>query len=83
MGVYKCPVCDGRGMVPYMFYNKTNLGPIFADVTCRSCSGKGIVFDTIEYKQKSEPKTNEFGYYTYGDYLREQVIKNEINNNQK
>jgi hypothetical protein len=46
---FKCPVCEGRGIVPGGFYN--SLGNTwFADTiseTCRSCNGKGIIWGYI------------------------------------
>lgn len=47
MGVYKCPVCEGCGTVPANFYYNYNSGTAVntAPVTCKSCGGKGIVFD--------------------------------------
>ena len=47
--VSKCPVCDGKGRVPYGFYVMGNYVP--PDSTsrsewgevCRSCYGKGII----------------------------------------
>lgn len=52
MGVYICPVCSGKGLVMSDFYeHKDPYG--FASTamptltqTCRSCGGRGIVFDT-------------------------------------
>ena len=48
MGVYKCPVCEGRGFVSRDFYisqNSYGTTNSTATETCRSCGGKGIVFD--------------------------------------
>lgn len=47
MGVYKCPVCEGKGQVPAGFYY-TNAAPTVINTSpelCKSCGGKGIVFD--------------------------------------
>ena len=48
MSVYKCPVCNGTGLVPVGFYNpdpyysgSTNAAP----EKCKSCNGTGIVSD--------------------------------------
>ena len=47
MKPYKCPVCEGRGMVPGGFYdilpNNTTLS-YPAPVSCRSCGGTGILW---------------------------------------
>lgn len=45
---HRCPVCDGRGLVPVGFYlmvggmggGTTSTGP----ETCRSCTGNGIIW---------------------------------------
>lgn len=54
MGVYKCPVCEGRGFVADGFYNissnlyqSTSTNPT---VICRTCGGKGIVFDAAMFQ---------------------------------
>lgn len=43
---YKCPVCEGHGIVPGGFYN--SVGPICVSTStteiCRACSGSGLVF---------------------------------------
>ena len=45
---HKCPVCDGRGLVPDWFYltqpGGTPTSSGVGDVTCRSCNGSGIVW---------------------------------------
>lgn len=77
MGVYKCPICEGRGTVDASFYLRSNESNVALHshnaVTCKSCGGKGIVFDEINYSPKSTTRLdkNYLGYYTYGDYLRE------------
>ena len=43
---YKCPVCDGRGVVPAGFYS---CYPEYTcsdanNVPCRACKGKGIIW---------------------------------------
>ena len=50
MSVYKCPICGGRGFVPCGFYSsQTYDGSSITNSTstevCRSCHGRGIVFD--------------------------------------
>ena len=44
-----CPVCEGRGIVPAGFYAVPKQQPSYTSTssgpeTCRSCSGKGIVY---------------------------------------
>ena len=44
---YRCPVCDGSGIVPNGFYNQTSGQWSTTDATpdvCRSCNGTGIVW---------------------------------------
>lgn len=50
MSVYKCPVCGGRGFVPCGFYSSQKYdGSSITNSTstevCRSCHGRGIIFD--------------------------------------
>ena len=56
MSVHKCPVCEGKGQVPAGFYY-LNTSPSVINTspeTCRSCGGKGIIF--------------EYGYSDFNDY---------------
>ena len=45
---YRCPVCEGRGIVAMGFYMATGatwgVGTIFGPEQCRSCGGGGIVW---------------------------------------
>lgn len=60
MGVYKCPVCGGRGFVGNNFYSNYNELTAPFNETCRSCGGKGIVFDMIDLYN-----INDFDATTY------------------
>jgi len=44
---YRCPVCNGNGLVPIGFYNTTpeywTSSNASTTETCRSCLGKGYV----------------------------------------
>lgn len=40
---HKCPVCEGRGIVPCDFYTGPTYGVSMDPVECRSCTGKGYV----------------------------------------
>lgn len=47
---HKCPVCEGRGMVPSTFYQSTAADGTGATSslgteTCRTCGGTGIVWE--------------------------------------
>jgi len=49
MKPYKCPICDGRGIVPAGFYQVTFHGYGFTSTSssheiCRSCGGSGIIW---------------------------------------
>lgn len=52
MKPYKCPICEGRGIVPGGFYNTTVSGgySVSTNTTeqCRSCMGSGIMWGTEE-----------------------------------
>lgn len=46
---HRCPVCEGRGLVPFGFYS-TNPWCIHTSAstipeTCRTCNGRGIVWE--------------------------------------
>lgn len=48
---HKCPVCDGRGNVPFGFYEAgwtghytTGTKPIPVE-DCRTCNGKGVLWE--------------------------------------
>lgn len=40
---YKCPVCEGRGVVDCNFYDRLGSGITTGNVLCRSCIN-GIIF---------------------------------------
>jgi hypothetical protein len=40
---HKCPVCEGRGIVPPFFYNISGAGSSCCEETCRSCKGLGYI----------------------------------------
>lgn len=46
MKPYKCPVCEGRGIVPGGFY--ASIGPYSTSTSvtepCRACEGTGIIW---------------------------------------
>ena len=61
MSVYTCPVCNGRGFVPCGFYlSQTYDGSSVTDSTstevCKSCNGRGIVFDEFGTASKSNSR---------------------------
>lgn len=70
MGVYKCPVCEGRGFVSRDFYiSQHSYGTTnsTATETCRTCGGKGIVFDAEMFSGNVYPQHHQGdpGYMTF------------------
>ena len=70
MGVYKCPVCEGRGFVSRDFYiSQHSYGTTnsTATETCRACGGKGIVFDAEMFSGNVYPQHHQcdLGYMTF------------------
>lgn len=46
-GPHRCPICDGRGLMPLSFYSVTLDSSATTNnylVSCRSCNGQGIVW---------------------------------------
>jgi hypothetical protein len=46
---HRCPVCEGRGIVPHGFYvspsnQQTYLSSSAAPEVCKSCAGTGVIF---------------------------------------
>ena len=41
--VERCPVCEGKGLVPHDFYNKSCIVQVYPEVSCRSCKGAGYI----------------------------------------
>lgn len=41
----KCPVCVGRGNVPYNFYENKDIDLKIINEKCKTCDGTGIVWD--------------------------------------
>lgn len=69
MGVYKCPVCEGRGTVASNFYSNYNSGTAVNTfpVTCKSCGGRGIVFDAEMFPRNfyNQQHQGDPGYMTF------------------
>lgn len=40
---WRCPICAGTGTVEHDFYTKLGYGTSTERVTCKACSGRGIV----------------------------------------
>lgn len=66
MGVYKCPVCEGKGQVIAGFYSDSAVTKASNTCTevCRSCKGKGIVFDSEAFNEVDQHSTS----YVQHDY---------------
>ena len=41
---HRCPVCEGRGSLPENFYTRLTIGIGGADVTCKTCEGRGVLW---------------------------------------
>jgi DnaJ-class molecular chaperone len=41
---HKCPVCEGRGKVPYNFYDLRGTTTACSEEVCKSCWGTGILW---------------------------------------
>lgn len=75
MGVYKCPICNGTGLVNGNFYGIAmswlDAMKLESHVSCKACYGRGVIID-------NEP--TPVGYYGCGsfwpDYKPEEA-KNE------
>ena len=68
-----CPVCCGKGEVPSSFYDKdvmatTNNNP----VTCRTCSGRGIVWDYTHCEGETPCRTWNYEFILDGSGFREE-----------
>lgn len=64
MKPYKCPVCDGRGVVPGGFY--LSVGQSWTSnrsvETCRSCQGTGLIWgaDDVQYRSGIDDLIDDF-----------------------
>lgn len=45
--VHRCPVCDGKGLVPHGFYTAIGVESFtsssISPEECRTCNGKGVI----------------------------------------
>jgi DnaJ-class molecular chaperone len=43
---FRCPICNGNGLVPGGFYNQTSGFSMSTNVSeqCRACNGTGIIY---------------------------------------
>ena len=41
---HRCPVCEGRGMMPHGFYDRRTVSSSMEPDPCHSCQGSGIVW---------------------------------------
>lgn len=54
---FRCPVCNGNGLVPPGFYGQTSGNWIWSPTipeTCRSCNGTGIVWSNVKVLENSK-----------------------------
>lgn len=65
---YRCPVCDGKGIVPGGFYRSTgdNWSSNSSTDVCKACGGSGIIWsDCVTNAVVQDQQTN---YKTGGEY---------------
>ena len=62
MKPYRCPICNGTGIVPGGFYFSVNGHSSSTNTTevCRQCQGSGIVWGTEDYDRESLVSNNIF-----------------------
>lgn len=50
MEYQKCPVCEGRGLLPHGFYipNEQFTSSNTTPEICKTCGGKGIIVSPVE-----------------------------------
>jgi hypothetical protein len=65
---FKCPVCEGRGIVPGGFYNSLSNTWLAITVSepCRSCKGEGIVWGYVTVDLASTD--GKISYFVNGHY---------------
>ena len=67
---YKCPICEGRGLVPNGFYSAIGVDYcVYSNVNpekCRSCNGTGIIWSNNSIKESNEELLNENKTIIYG-----------------
>jgi DnaJ-class molecular chaperone len=52
----RCPVCEGRGMVPQGFYGEQSVATQTGTEPCRSCGGAGIITTPAVVEQEQEKR---------------------------
>lgn len=60
---FRCPVCNGNGLVPNGFYSKTGETWVSYSTqpeTCRSCNGTGVVWGHDPQPTPIGPRPNPF-----------------------
>lgn len=55
-----CPVCLGRGFLPAGFYNLMGVASSLNDEPCRTCLGKGVIWE-LEESDVIQPQPTEKG----------------------
>ena len=65
MKPYKCPVCEGKGIVVGGFYN--SIGPYSSSTSitepCRACGGVGIIWGVEEKDSNIMPYDDVMGMW--------------------
>lgn len=62
MKPYKCPICNGTGIVPGGFYFSVNgyCSSTNTSEMCRQCQGRGIIWDVEDYNYEALLSDNTF-----------------------
>lgn len=62
MKPYKCPICNGTGIVPGGFYFSVNGYCSTTNTTeiCRQCQGSGIIWGMEDYNHEGLINNNTF-----------------------
>jgi len=47
---FRCPVCEGRGVVSPAFYGFFSLGMSTSPVLCHACKGEGVLWADDAYR---------------------------------
>ena len=63
MKPYRCPICNGTGIVPGGFYLSVNgcCSATQATEMCRQCQGSGIIWGVEDYNHEGLASNNTFG----------------------
>lgn len=63
--IHKCPVCDGKGLVPYNFYGSVFDTTLISPIQCRGCKGSGVFCHKHDYQKKYIGSLDELEYRVF------------------